>query len=272
MTDEIEQLLRNLHLKNIAAIVDDELAHADQHQLSYSAFLARLLRAQDHHRQETALAWRITQAKLPEQWTLESFPFKRQPGVAPKQIRALADLEFVAKAENIVFIGPTGVGKTGLASGLLLKALQNGYRARFVRAQDLFDEMYASLADRSTRQLLNMLIRIDVLHIMARVSGEQSTRRGPPQSLASSVPHHSHRRPVLAGSPRLIPAPASAISTTGVDADAPVDAQNAPTGCLQNRTERGFAQRPHPSSLSLKHKNTNIHQPRCASRNPDPRS
>jgi len=165
MTDEIEQLLRNLHLKKIAVIVDDALAHADKHQLSYSAFLARLLRAQYHHRQETALAWRIKQAKLPEQWTLESFPFKRQPGVAPKQIRALADLEFVAKAENIVFIGPTGVGKTGLASGLLLKALQNGYRARFVRAQDLFDEMYASLADRSTRQLLNMLIRIDVLHI-----------------------------------------------------------------------------------------------------------
>ncbi|MBI3050704.1 MAG: ATP-binding protein [Acidobacteria bacterium] len=165
MTDEIEQLLRNLHLKKIAAIVDDELAHAEKHQLSYSALLARLLRAQYHHRQETALAWRITQAKLPEQWTLESFPFKRQPGVSPKQIRALADLEFVAKAENIVFIGPTGVGKTGLASGLLLKALQNGYRACFVRAQDLFDQMYASLADRSTRQLLNRLIRIDVLHI-----------------------------------------------------------------------------------------------------------
>ena len=165
MTDEIEQLLRNLHLTRIAAIVDDELAHAEQQELSYSAFLARLLRAQAHHRTETALAWRIKQAKLPEQWTLESFPFKRQPGVNAKQMRALADLEFVAKAENLVFIGPTGVGKTGLASGLLLKALQNGYRARFVRAQDLFDEMYASLADRSTRRLLNTLIRIDVLHI-----------------------------------------------------------------------------------------------------------
>jgi DNA replication protein DnaC len=149
MTDEIEQLLRNLHLKKIAAIVDDELAHADTHQLSYSAFLARLLRAQYHHRTETALAWRIKQARLPEAWTLESFPFKRQPGVNAKQLRSLADLEFVAKAENLVLIGPTGVGKTGL----------------FVRAQDLFDEMYASLADRSTRRLLNTLIRIDVLHI-----------------------------------------------------------------------------------------------------------
>jgi DNA replication protein DnaC len=165
MTDEIEQLLRSLHLKTIATIIDDELAHAEKQQLSYSGFLARLLRAQYHHRQETALAWRIKQARLPETWTIESFPFKRQPGVHPKQIRALADLEFVAKAENIVFLGPTGVGKTGLASGLLLKAIQNGYRGRFIRAQDLFDEMYASLADRSSRKLLKHLARLDLLVI-----------------------------------------------------------------------------------------------------------
>ena len=53
----------------------------------------------------------------------------------------------------------------GLALGLLLKAIQNGHRALFVRAQDLFDDMYASLADRSSRQLLRRLARIDVLAI-----------------------------------------------------------------------------------------------------------
>jgi DNA replication protein DnaC len=55
------------------------------------------------------------------------------------------ELDFVAKAENIVFIGPTAVGKSGLATGILLKAIENGYRCEFVKAQDLFDEMYASL-------------------------------------------------------------------------------------------------------------------------------
>jgi len=165
MTDDLEQLLRHLHFKKILEILDDEIKHAEKQQLSYATFLARLLRAQYHYRQETALAWRIKKAQIPEHWTLESFPFKRQPGVSAKQIRAFAELDFIPKAENIVLIGGTGVGKTGIASGILLKAIQNGYRGRFVRAQDLFDEMYASLADRSTRQLLNSLIRIDVLLI-----------------------------------------------------------------------------------------------------------
>jgi DNA replication protein DnaC len=118
---------------------------------SYTDFLVRVLRAQWHHRQESALAWRIHQARVPEEWTIESFPWKKQPGISQRQIRGFAELEFIRRAENIVFIGPTGVGKTGLASGLLLKALQNGHRGLFVRAQDLFDEMYASLADRSSR-------------------------------------------------------------------------------------------------------------------------
>ena len=165
MNDDLEQLLRALRLNKVAELFDAEVKTADQKGLSHAELWARLLRAEWHARQESALAWRIKNARLPEPWTLESFPFKKQPGVSQKQIRSLADLEFIAKAENIVLIGPTGVGKTGLTCGLLLKALQNGHRALFVRAQDLFDEMYASLADRSTRQLLNRMARIEVLAI-----------------------------------------------------------------------------------------------------------
>ena len=165
MNDEIAQLLKSLKLPAITDILDAELAHAEKKELSYQEFLARLLRAQWHHRQQSALAWRIDRANMPEEWTLETFPFKRQPGVSQRQIRALAELDFVAKHENIVFIGGTGVGKTGIASALLLKALQNGHRGLFVRAQDLFDEMYASLADRSSRKLVASLARVDLLVI-----------------------------------------------------------------------------------------------------------
>jgi DNA replication protein DnaC len=165
MKDDLEQLLRNLRLRKILEVFDGEVATAEKKGLSYTELWVRLLRAQWYQNQEDALAWRIQRARLPEPWTLESFPFKRQPGVSQREIRQLAELEFIGKAENVVLIGPTGVGKTGLICGLLLKALQNGHRALFVRAQDLFDEMYASLADRSSRQLLNRLARVDVLAV-----------------------------------------------------------------------------------------------------------
>src|SRR5471030_1112585 len=165
MTEELEQLLKNLKLRRMLGVYDEQLRAAEKAQTSYSEFVAGLLRAQWHDRQESALEWRIGRANLPERWSLESFPYARQPGVSRKQVRTFAELEFVAKAENIVWMGPTGVGKTGLACGVLLKALENGYRCQFIRAQDLFDEMYASLADRSSRQLLKRLARLDVLLI-----------------------------------------------------------------------------------------------------------
>jgi DNA replication protein DnaC len=165
MTEELEQLLKSLHLKRTLETYDEQLKAAEKEDIPYSDFLARLLRAEWHSRQEQSLKARIKRARLPEVWSLETFPFSKQPGINKRQIRSLADLEFIPKAENIVFIGKSSMGKTGLASGLLLKALENGYRGQFIRAQDLFDEMYASLADRSTRRLLNHLINLDVLLI-----------------------------------------------------------------------------------------------------------
>ena len=106
MNDELDQLLRSLHLKRIREVIADELAHAEREQLSYADFLLRLLRAQWHFRQESALAYRIKRAGMPEQWSLESFPFKRQPGVSRRTIRGFAGLDFIGQAHNIVFIGP----------------------------------------------------------------------------------------------------------------------------------------------------------------------
>ncbi len=165
MTEELQQLLKNLNLGRITEIYPEQLKQAQTEDITYDQFLLRLLRPQWHARQENALSWRVRRAKMPELWTLETFPYAKQPGVNRRQIRAFAELDFIAKAENIVFIGPTGVGKTGLASGLLLKAIQNGHRGQFMRAQDLFDEMYASLADRATPRLIRRLARLDVLVI-----------------------------------------------------------------------------------------------------------
>jgi len=123
--EEVEQLLKNLKLRRMRSVYDEQLRTAEKAQVSCSEFVAGLLRAQWHERQERALEWRIRRANLPERWSLETFPWTRQPGVSRKQMRSFAELDFIAKHENLVLVGKTGVGKTGLACGLLLKALQS---------------------------------------------------------------------------------------------------------------------------------------------------
>lgn len=165
MNDDIDQLLQNLKLRRLREIIGEELERAERMKPSYSEFIARVLREEYQHQQERFLEYRIARANMPERWTLESFPWKEQPGVSKAQIEQLAQLDFIGRAANLVFIGDTGVGKTGLASAILLRALQRGYRGLFVKAQDLFDDMYRTLADHSSRALIDRLMRVDLLLI-----------------------------------------------------------------------------------------------------------
>ncbi len=165
MIRELDTLLSDLKFRGIAEILDETLAKAQREALPVEDVLYHLLSHEYHFRQERSLAYRIKQACLPWNWTLETFPFDQQPGVNKTQIRSLAGLDFIARAENLVFIGPPGTGKSGLSVAICRKALLNGYRARFYNAQDLLDELYASLADRTTSRLLNRLAAYDLLLI-----------------------------------------------------------------------------------------------------------
>mgnify|MGYP002140423020 FL=1 len=111
------------------------------------------------------LEHRLRRARLPERWSLDTFPWKQQPSLKRSSIEQLATLDFVDRAANIVFVGEPGVGKTGIASAILMRALERGYRGLFIKAQDLFDEMYKSLADRSSPRLLKRLVSLDLLLI-----------------------------------------------------------------------------------------------------------
>jgi DNA replication protein DnaC len=165
VNDDIDQLLKNLKLRRLREIIGVELERAEKKKPSYSEFIARVLREEYQHQQERFLEYRIDRANLPERWTLETFPWKEQPGVSKAQVEQLAELDFIGRAANLVFIGDTGVGKTGLASAILLRALQRGFRGLFIKAQDLFDDMYRSLADHSSRALIDKLMRVDLLLI-----------------------------------------------------------------------------------------------------------
>ena len=158
--EQLRALLQELNVKGMARVLDDELDAAERDAVPVAEVLRRLLTEQALYQRERRLAYRIAQARSPWQWTIDSFPFAQQSGVSKAQILGLAGLEFVRRAQNLVLIGPTGTGKTGIAIGLLRQACLNGYAGRFYNAQALFDELYASLADRSTTRLLKALSRM----------------------------------------------------------------------------------------------------------------
>lgn len=162
MKREIDNLLEELKFKGMAAIMDQQIALAES-GTAVQDIICNLLQEELRYRQERSLTNRIRNAKMPWDWTLNSFPFDQQPGVNKNQIMTLAGLDFLERGENIIFHGKTGVGKSGMAVGILRQALISGSRGRFYDVQRLLDDLYASLADRSTTKLLNTLCRYDIL-------------------------------------------------------------------------------------------------------------
>jgi len=144
MDDDLDQLLKSLKLRRAREVLDDHLERAEQDGPSYADFLRKLLRTEYQDQQMRFLSYRIRRAKLPEHWALESFPWDRQPGVQRAVIEQLARLDFLDRAGNVVLVGPTGVGKTGLSIGILLTGNPAGCRrlTGLARRKPAFADLY----------------------------------------------------------------------------------------------------------------------------------
>ena len=163
MSNDIIELLRELKFKGMAEILPELLTKAERNGWSHQDLLLPLFQEELLYRKERSISNCLTRAKIPWTWTLNSFPFERQPAVDQTRIMTLAGLDFMNRGENIIFTGPPGTGKSGLAAGILRQAIISGARGRFYNVQDLLDELYASLADQSTPKLLRQLCRYDLL-------------------------------------------------------------------------------------------------------------
>jgi len=165
MKEELMNLMDSLRLRGMSSCLDDILTEAERNGAPIMDVLLELLQAEHRDTQERCLESRIKRAKLPEDWTLDTFPFKRQPGVNKTQIMGLGKLTFIERSENIIFIGEPGTGKSGIAMSLLRLALLSGYRCKFYNAQEMLNDLYASLADRTSSRLLKILCNYDILLI-----------------------------------------------------------------------------------------------------------
>lgn len=166
MNDSLIETLQYLRLKALLSHWDDYLKLAAQKNFSHSRLLEHVLQEEYQLKRESARQFRLKQAGIPEPLVLETYPFDKQPKLNKKKILALYDsLSFMNQHQNIIWLGKTGCGKTGLATSFLIHAINHGYRGRYVQFAELIGQLYQSVADHSEQKILRKYAAWDCLVI-----------------------------------------------------------------------------------------------------------
>jgi DNA replication protein DnaC len=166
MNKELTERLKYLRLGGLLAHWDDYLKLAADQDFSHARLLTHMLEEEYRIKRENARQFRIKRARIPEPLVIETFPFQRQPKLNQKKIMALYDSSgYLQNSQNIIWLGATGCGKTGLATSFLIHAIDQGYSARHVLFADLVAELYRSVADHSEAKVLKAYLAFDCVLI-----------------------------------------------------------------------------------------------------------
>lgn len=160
---ELEALLDKLKMEALGAQLDAVCEQAAKKDLDYRAFLTEALKTEWQSRRVRGTETRMRQARFPTPQTLEAFDFDFQPGIDRRMIRELASLAFVERGENVVFLGPPGVGKTHLAIALSIKAVEAGHRVLFLTLDELLTRLRKASAEQRLDKVLQQLTYPKVL-------------------------------------------------------------------------------------------------------------
>lgn len=165
LTNYLESQMQALKLKGMLAHYQELTEKASQNNLSYTEYLSLLFAEELKRKNDGTVKTKINKARFPFIKTLEEFDFGFQPSLREKEIIALSSLDFIEKKENVVFLGPPGVGKTHLSVALGIKACMARYRVVFVTAQKLLEELMLSSRDGSLLDKLMGYSRLNLLII-----------------------------------------------------------------------------------------------------------
>ena len=141
VTDRLRDNLQRLKLTRAAEVLDDILGQAEADKSSYTAFLDHLLEEEVAAKEKRRVHTAMKTAGLPAAKTIDGYDFTFHPGLNKKEVMSLFDLDFVPKHENVIFLGPPGVGKTHLAIALATKACHHGFKVYFTTMDTLMRKL-----------------------------------------------------------------------------------------------------------------------------------
>ena len=166
MDDELKRKLKDLRLGGLLAHWDEYLTQAAEQRFSHARMLTHVLEQEWRIKRENARQRRLKQAGIPEPLAIETYPFHKQPKLNKKKVMALYDsLSFMTNKENIIWLGRTGRGETGLATCFLIQAINQGYTGKYILFAELISEFYRSAADHSQAKVLKKYLAYDLVLI-----------------------------------------------------------------------------------------------------------
>ena len=166
MKDETIKALKLLRLGGLLAHWDEYIDLARKQNFSHVRLLEHILGQECQIKTENARRIRMQRAKIADPCVMETFPFDRQPKLDKKKMLSLYDaFDFLDKKQNIIWMGPTGCGKTGLATSFLIEAIHRGYTGRFILFPELIAELFRAVADHSEQKMIRHYLSYDCLLI-----------------------------------------------------------------------------------------------------------
>ena len=148
--ERLDENLTRLKLSRVRQILPEMLKASESESWSYLRLLDALFEEEVALKEQNRIERILKGASLPYLKTIEEFDFAFQPGVDRRLVMGLFDLAFIERKENIIFLGPPGVGKTHLAVALAVKAAECGETIHFTTMADLIDKLRA---DRQTGRI-----------------------------------------------------------------------------------------------------------------------
>lgn len=161
--ERLHENLKTLGMLKMGEVLDNYLEVASKKELTVIQILDHLISQEVDDKLSRSMRFRSRIAHFPYQKTLEEFNFSFQPSIDKKTVQGLASLKFVHNAENAVFLGPPGVGKTHLAIALGMVAVKDGLTTYFTTAADLIDDLKAHAARGQLKDRLKKVCRYQLL-------------------------------------------------------------------------------------------------------------
>jgi DNA replication protein DnaC len=164
MDERTVEMLKYIRLWGLLEHWDRYIESAEEQGFTPEQVLKYAVEREYEIKQENSRKSRLARAKIPEEFVMETFPFNRQPNLKKKKILTFYDsFDYMKKKQNGIWIGPTGTGKTGLATAFLIQAINQGYTGRFILFPELIDILYQSVGDHSESTVIKKFASYDCL-------------------------------------------------------------------------------------------------------------